>query len=241
MALNQCWLREQSTCLDGKAPIFLLQLVESRLKVLLVTLFWWYIASVLKQELNSWPLTADKYASWINKLAPKSELINIFLDYETFGEHNWKETGIFDFLSHMPGAVWKNSFQVYDNNWDCRHVAAGICNKHSISHIVGWWRARHNRMAREWVAGCCLDKLYSLAGKVNKCEDELIKKDWSTCNPVTIFITWLQILLRRCSTRLFQPVWNTLRRIYELYECAQRLWDKVSKTISWYSWTRSDI
>ena len=56
---------------------------------------------------TAWPLTADKYASWINKLAPKSELINIFLDYETFGEHNWKETGIFDFLYYMPGAFLK--------------------------------------------------------------------------------------------------------------------------------------
>jgi alpha-amylase len=61
------------------------------------------------RDWNSWPLTADKYASWINKLAPKSELINIFLDYETFGEHNWKETGIFDFLCHMPGAVLKKT------------------------------------------------------------------------------------------------------------------------------------
>ena len=50
------------------------------------------------RDWNEWPLTADKYASWLNKLAPKSELVNIFLDYETFGEHNWKETGIFDFL-----------------------------------------------------------------------------------------------------------------------------------------------
>ena len=58
---------------------------------------------------NQWPLTADKYASWLNKLAPTSEVLNIFLDYETFGEHNWKDSGIFDFLSHMPGSILKKT------------------------------------------------------------------------------------------------------------------------------------
>jgi alpha-amylase len=61
------------------------------------------------KDWSEWPLTTEKYTSWLNKLAPKSELINIFIDYETFGEHHWKETGIFDFLSHLPGAILKKT------------------------------------------------------------------------------------------------------------------------------------
>jgi len=128
---------------------------------------------------NSWPLTADKYASWLNKLAPKSELINIFLDYETFGEHNWKETGIFDFLSHMPGAILKKTpfkFMTPNEIADSLQPVSAI----GIPSPISW--ADEERDITAWLGNemqvAALDKLYSLAGKVNKCNDLLIKKDW---------------------------------------------------------------
>ncbi|MEM3730734.1 MAG: DUF5752 family protein [Candidatus Bathyarchaeia archaeon] len=54
---------------------------------------------------NEWPLTADKYASWL--AATPGQCINIFPDYETFGEHHWPETGIHDFLKHLPREILK--------------------------------------------------------------------------------------------------------------------------------------
>ena len=53
---------------------------------------------------RSWeryPLTADKYAGWV--AASPGDVATVFIDYETFGEHLWKETGIFDFLRFLPG------------------------------------------------------------------------------------------------------------------------------------------
>ena len=52
-----------------------------------------------------WPLTAPKYAEWLSQ--QDGETINLFMDYETFGEHNWPESGIFDFLRHVPGEALK--------------------------------------------------------------------------------------------------------------------------------------
>ncbi len=49
---------------------------------------------------NEWPLTADKYASWL--ASTPGDLINICMDYETFGEHQWQESGIFWFLKSLP-------------------------------------------------------------------------------------------------------------------------------------------
>jgi alpha-amylase len=49
---------------------------------------------------DGWPLTAEKYASWLS--ATPGDTINIFLDYETFGEHQWDDTGIFHFLHALP-------------------------------------------------------------------------------------------------------------------------------------------
>jgi alpha-amylase len=54
---------------------------------------------------EEWPLTADKYASWLS--TSEGDTINLFLDYETFGEHQWEDTGIFSFLDHLPGEVLK--------------------------------------------------------------------------------------------------------------------------------------
>jgi alpha-amylase len=48
------------------------------------------------------PLTVDKYCDWINKVNGNGEVINLFMDYETFGEHQWEDTGIFEFLRHFP-------------------------------------------------------------------------------------------------------------------------------------------
>ena len=52
------------------------------------------------------PLTADKYARWLAETP--GDTINLFMDYETFGEHQWPETGIFEFLRHLPGEVGKH-------------------------------------------------------------------------------------------------------------------------------------
>ncbi len=54
---------------------------------------------------EEYPLTADKYAGWLASTPGKC--INIFCDYETFGEHQWKETGIFEFLRSLPDQVLK--------------------------------------------------------------------------------------------------------------------------------------
>ncbi len=53
------------------------------------------------QNWSEWPLTADKFAGWLNDSGDATNF-NLFMDYETFGEHQWHETGIFDFLDHLP-------------------------------------------------------------------------------------------------------------------------------------------
>ena len=55
------------------------------------------------RDWDGWPLTAEKWVDWIGRMAESS--VHVFMDYETFGEHQWEETGIFDFLRHLPGAL----------------------------------------------------------------------------------------------------------------------------------------
>ena len=60
---------------------------------------------------KSWkefPLTAPKYADWINKINGNGNVVNLFMDYETFGEHQWEDKGIFEFLRHLPSEILKH-------------------------------------------------------------------------------------------------------------------------------------
>ncbi len=50
---------------------------------------------------NEWPLTAEKYIDWIRN-DDTGDVINLFMDYETFGENQPADTGIFDFMEHLP-------------------------------------------------------------------------------------------------------------------------------------------
>lgn len=53
------------------------------------------------QNWVGWPLTADKFAHWLNSTRDGTNF-NLFMDYETFGEHQWDDSGIFNFLYHLP-------------------------------------------------------------------------------------------------------------------------------------------
>ena len=60
---------------------------------------------------KSWkefPLTAPKFASWVSKINGNGNLVNLFMDYETFGEHQWEDKGIFEFLKHLPHEILKH-------------------------------------------------------------------------------------------------------------------------------------
>jgi alpha-amylase len=54
---------------------------------------------------EGWPLTADKYATWLADAVSGEDIVNLFMDYETFGEHQKEYTGIFDFLKALPEAI----------------------------------------------------------------------------------------------------------------------------------------
>ncbi len=53
-----------------------------------------------------WPLSAEKFAKWVNDINGDGYLCNLFMDYETFGEHQWADTGIFDFLDALPEKIF---------------------------------------------------------------------------------------------------------------------------------------
>ena len=60
------------------------------------------------RDWSEWPLKADKFSSWINAVNGNGFVVNLFIDYETFGEHQWQDTGVFEFMRHLPQEVLKH-------------------------------------------------------------------------------------------------------------------------------------
>ncbi len=64
---------------------------------------------------GQWPLTSEKFADWVKMIEVENPVaarggvpfLGLFMDYETFGEHQWAHTGIFDFMRALPGKLLK--------------------------------------------------------------------------------------------------------------------------------------
>jgi alpha-amylase len=131
------------------------------------------------KEWSEWPLTADKFASWVNATHGNAETINLFMDYETFGEHQWESTGIFDFLKHFPKEILKhpdNGFRTVSETckaYDARDIV-------DMPHIVTW--ADTERDLSAWTGNSMqqssLAELYRIEDKVLATKDAKIIDDW---------------------------------------------------------------
>jgi len=83
---------------------------------------------------SEWPLTMDKYAAWLDSAGGNT--INLFMDYETFGEHQWEDTGIFDFLRHLPEEVMKRNIGFKTPSETIK--AYEPVGKVDIPHLMSW-------------------------------------------------------------------------------------------------------
>lgn len=128
---------------------------------------------------SSWPLTAEKYAHWISDVNGNGYIVNLFMDYETFGEHQWADTGIFDFLYHLPEYIHRHP----DNTFMTVHEAA---HSHPVSdvvdmpHLTSW--ADMERDLSAWLSNpmqhAALEALFQLEEEVKKSHDKQALEDW---------------------------------------------------------------
>jgi alpha-amylase len=131
------------------------------------------------QSWSEWPLTAEKYAGWINEQDVNSQTINLFMDFETFGEHQWAESGIFDFLESMPKAIFdltNYGFATPDEISSRNKPVSEI----SVPNTISW--ADEERDLSAWVGNdlqnAAFEKLYSLAPSMKECPDKDLQRDW---------------------------------------------------------------
>ncbi len=131
---------------------------------------------------KSWveyPLTATKFASWISKINGSGDLVNLFMDYETFGEHQWEDTGIFEFLNHLPAKILAhpdNSF-VTPSEAIKNFPARGSLD---VQNFVSW--ADVERDLSAWlgnpIQNDAASQLYALEKSILASRDPNLISDW---------------------------------------------------------------
>ena len=128
---------------------------------------------------KEWPLTAEKFAGWVDQVNGNGFVVNLFMDYETFGEHQWADSGIFDFMYHLPEQVLKRP----DNNFMTLSRALQAyapVGELDIPHMVSW--ADVERDLSAWLGNAmqsnALHELYRLEEPVKASKDGQLIHDW---------------------------------------------------------------
>jgi alpha-amylase len=131
------------------------------------------------QEWPEWPLTTEKFTGWLNGIEPREEVVNVFIDYETIGERQWKETGIFDFFKVLPKVVLSKSNFRFSTPSELSNTLQPVAHLH-VPHPISW--ADEERDLTSWLGNELQDeafsKLYALTDRIQQLQDPAIEKDW---------------------------------------------------------------
>lgn len=128
---------------------------------------------------TEWPLTVNKYQNWVNMEMLRGPLVNLFMDFETFGEHQWADTGVFEFWDKFVDS-W---LAEYENKFLTVSEAAKVepaRDEISMPEVVTW--ADTQRDLSAWAGNSLQDsamkKLYDLRERVLATNDEQLIADF---------------------------------------------------------------
>ncbi|MBQ3204474.1 MAG: glycoside hydrolase family 57 protein [Alistipes sp.] len=130
------------------------------------------------QGWDEYPLTADKFAQWVAEDA--GDVINLFMDYETFGEHQKADTGIFDFVRALPAAILSKGDMQFATVSEAAQVSQPVGVLH-CPHVMSW--ADEERDVTVWLGNElqneAFGKLYALKDKVKALKNEDFDYVWN--------------------------------------------------------------
>ncbi|MEW6468839.1 MAG: glycoside hydrolase family 57 protein [Bacteroidota bacterium] len=128
---------------------------------------------------KEFPLTADKFRDWVHAIAGNGETVNLFMDYETFGEHQWESTGIFNFLDHLPGEILRHPDFDFKTPSEVvkTYPARDFYDAHSF---ISW--ADTERDLSAWQSNSmqheAINRIYSIEKDILACGDEDLLLIW---------------------------------------------------------------
>jgi len=145
---------------------------------------------------TEYPLTARKFAGWIEQInedhrpddsvpiassLSSGQVCNLFMDYETFGEHQWEETGIFDFLRELPEVILNGPPTANDFRTPSQCIQSfDAVDEFDAPHMISW--ADTERDLSAWIGNAmqsnALHELYKLERPIKESGDDRLLADW---------------------------------------------------------------
>jgi alpha-amylase len=131
------------------------------------------------QDWESWPLSSETYSSWLDQANNDGPLINLFMDYETFGEHQWEDSGIFSFFESFV-TEWSNHHDRKFYTVSEASAAFDVADVVSMPQTVTW--ADTERDLTAWLGNDmqqeALHYLYDLEADILRTGDQALIDDW---------------------------------------------------------------
>ncbi len=125
------------------------------------------------------PLTTSKFARWVDAVNGNGRVVNLFMDYETFGEHQWADTGIFGFMERLPGEVLAhpdNDFRTPGEVAEAFEPVGSI----DVHEFISW--ADVERDLSAWLGNAmqraAADALFGLRRRVCESGDDEVIRTW---------------------------------------------------------------
>lgn len=128
---------------------------------------------------SEYPVQADKYAQWVHALHGQADIINLFMDFETFGEHQWEATGIFEFLRNLPEYVLRHPEYTFMTPAEAAAKLQPVATL-DVHDFMSW--ADVDRDLTAWrgndLQEDALQSIYALAKDVYELQDPVILDTW---------------------------------------------------------------
>lgn len=182
---------------------------------------------------SEWPLTAEKYLGWLNALQTGEELVNLVMDYGTFGEHHIKDTGIIDFLEYLLRYLAESKNLKLNTPGEVLKTVSSK-GKLKVSEPISWVGTDKNAAA--WLDNEmqqeAFDTLYALEDSVKNTKDKFLLTDWERLKSADHFLYMNN--QQEVIGRLFNPYDNPydafLKYMNVLSDLQLKVQDKTKKS-----------
>ena len=125
------------------------------------------------------PLTADKFSEWAHAANASGDLINLFMDYETFGEHQWESTGIFAFMEALPEVMLRTPGFAFITPSEAAARFEPVASL-DVPHFMSWADAERDLTA--WLGNDmqndAIESVYRLEKAVKATGDSGVLRTW---------------------------------------------------------------
>lgn len=159
---------------------------------------------------SEWPVTSEKFVNWLDKVDEKEEVVNLFMDYITFGNRHPRSTGIFEFMRYLPKEIFKHDKFEFLTPSEVikKHKAVGPVH---VPYPISW--SEEERDLSVWLGNDlqhdAFTSLCDLGEKIRFVNDQELTQDWERLQDSDHYYYMCTKWMSDASSRRFNSVYSS--------------------------------